>query len=354
MESAAQRLNIKDRYLTLWIFLAMAAGIALGALAPGVADAAGAISVGTTNIPLALCMMLMLYPPLAKVDYRRLPQVLRDRKALGLMLLFCALIGPLLMFLLATIFLRDDPGYLRGLILIGIAPCIAMVIVWNGLAGGDTDLCAGFVAVNAVLQMLLYGPVAWLFLSKGTALVGVAGADVALGAGDVAGTVLLYLGVPFCAGAAGRFVLERTRGRKWYEEEYLPKISPLSFAALLATIVLMFSLKGQRIVELPLDAARIALPLIIYFAAMFFGSFFCAHAAGLAYERCTSVAFTAAGNNFELAIAVAAATFGLGSEEAFAAVIGPLIEVPTLILLVNAAHAFERRLAWPKTEADAQ
>lgn len=353
MESAVQKLSFKDRYLTVWIFLAMAGGIALGALAPGLSAAIGAISVGTANIPLAICMMLMLYPPLAKADLRRLPQVLHDRKALGLMLLFCAIIGPTLMFLLATIFLRDDPGYMRGLILIGIAPCIAMVIVWNGLAGGDVDLCAGFVAVNALLQLLFYAPAAWLFLSEGTRLVGVSGTELSLGMADVAGTILLYLGIPFAAGALGRAVLERVHGRKWYEEKYLPRISPVSFAALLATIVLMFSLKGQRIVELPLDAVRIAIPLIIYFAAMFLGSFFAAHAQGLSYERCASVAFTAAGNNFELAIAVAAATFGLGSEEAFAAVIGPLIEVPTLVMLVNAARMFERRLSWPK-RVDAQ
>lgn len=343
----AARLGVRDRLLTLWIFLAMAAGILLGAVAPSVSDVLNSISVGTTNIPLAVCMMLMLYPPLAKVRYAELPRVFRNVRALGLMLLFCAVIGPLLMFALATTFLRDQPDYMTGLILIGIAPCIAMVIVWNGLAGGDTEWCAGFVAVNAILQVLLYGPMAWLFATQLTALVGAPVVTVSLSAGDVAGTVLFYLGIPFAAGALGRLLLERVKGCDWYDNVFLPRVSPISFAALLATIVLMFSLKGRQIVQLPLDAVRIAIPLVIYFAVMFFSSFAAAHAVGFAYPQTSAIAFTATGNNFELAIAVAVATFGLGSGEAFAAVVGPLIEVPSLILLVNAALAMHRRLSWP-------
>jgi ACR3 family arsenite transporter len=342
---------VRDRLLTLWIFLAMAAGILLGAVAPGVSDALNSISVGTTNIPLAICMMLMLYPPLAKVRYAELPRVFRNVRALGLMLLFCAVIGPLLMFVLATTFLRDQPDYMTGLILIGIAPCIAMVIVWNGLAGGDTEWCAGFVAVNAILQVLLYGPMAWLFAMQLTALVGAPVVTVSLSVGDVAGTVLFYLGIPFAAGALGRLLLEHAKGRDWYEDVFLPHVSPISFVALLATIVLMFSLKGRQIVQLPLDAVRIAIPLVIYFVVMFFTSFAVAHGAGFSYPHTTAIAFTATGNNFELAIAVAVATFGLGSGEAFAAVVGPLIEVPSLILLVNAALAMRRRLSWPEGAA---
>ncbi|RHD72871.1 arsenical-resistance protein [Olsenella sp. AM30-3LB] len=347
----AARLGVRDRLLTLWIFLAMAAGILLGAVAPGVSDALNSISVGTTNIPLAICMMLMLYPPLAKVRYAEFPRVFRNVRALGLMLLFCAVIGPLLMFVLATTFLRDQPDYMTGLILIGIAPCIAMVIVWNGLAGGDTEWCAGFVAVNAILQVLLCGPMAWLFATQLTALVGAPVVTVSLSAGDVARTVLLYLGIPFAAGALGRLLLEHAKGRDWYEVVFLPHVSPISFVALLATIVLMFSLKGRQIVQLPLDAVRIAIPLVIYFVVMFFTSFAVAHGAGFSYPHTTAIAFTATGNNFELAIAVAVATFGLGSGEAFAAVVGPLIEVPSLILLVNAALAMRRRLAWPEGAA---
>lgn len=347
----AARLGVRDRLLTLWIFLAMAAGILLGAVAPGVSDALNSISVGTTNIPLAICMMLMLYPPLAKVRYAELPRVFRNVRALGLMLLFCAVFGPLLMFVLATTFLRDQPDYMTGLILIGIAPCIAMVIVWNGLAGGDTEWCAGFVAVNAVLQVLLYGPMAWLFATQLTALVGAPVVTVSLSAGDVAGTVLFYLGIPFAAGALGRLLLEHAKGCDWYEDVFLPHVSPVSFVALLATIVLMFSLKGRQIVQLPLDAVRIAIPLVIYFVVMFFTSFAVAHGVRFSYPHTTAIAFTATGNNFELAIAVAVATFGLGSGEAFAAVVGPLIEVPSLILLVNAALAMRRRLSWPECAA---
>lgn len=344
---AASRLGMRDRLLTLWIFLAMAAGIALGAIAPGVADALNSVAVGTTNVPLAVCMMLMLYPPLAKVRYSELPRVFRNGRALALMLLFCAVVGPLLMFTLATTLLEDHPDYMTGLILIGIAPCIAMVIVWNGLAGGDAEYCAGFVAVNAILQVLLYGPLAWLYATRLTALVGAPVVAVSLSVGDVAGTVLFYLGIPFAAGALGRLALEHAKGREWYEGVFLPRVSPVSFVALLATIVLMFSLKGRQIVQLPLDAVRIAIPLVIYFAVMFFASFAVAHATGFPYPQTSAIAFTATGNNFELAIAVAVATFGLGSGEAFAAVVGPLIEVPSLILLVNAATAMRRRLSWP-------
>lgn len=316
-EGVGARLGVKDRLLTLWIFLAMAAGIALGAVTPGVSNALNAVSVGTTNVPLAVCMMLMLYPPLAKVRYAELPKVFRNVRALGL-------------------------------ILIGIAPCIAMVIVWNGLAGGDAEWCAGFVAVNAILQVLLYGPMAWLFATRLTTLVGAPSVSVSLSVGDVAGTVAFYLGIPFAAGALGRLVLERLKGRDWYEGTFLPRVSPVSFVALLATIVLMFSLKGQQIVHLPLDTVRIAVPLVIYFVVMFFCSFVLAHATGFTYPQTSAIAFTATGNNFELAIAVAVATFGLASGEAFAAVVGPLIEVPSLILLVNAALAMRRRMSWPR------
>ena len=347
-EGVGSRLGVKDRLLTPWIFLAMAAGIALGAVAPGVSGALNAVSVGITNVPLAVCMMLMLYPPLAKVRYSELPKVFRNVRALGLMLLFCAVVGPLLMFLLATTFLRDQPECMTGLILIGIAPCIAMVIVWNGLAGGDAEWCAGFVAVNAILQVLLYGPMAWLFATRLTTLVGAPSVSVSLSVGDVAGTVAFYLGIPFAAGALGRLAIERLMGREWYEGTYLPRVSPISFAALLATIVLMFSLKGQQIVHLPLDPVRIAVPLVIYFVVMFFCSFVLVHAAGFGYPQTSAIAFTATGNNFELAIAVAVATFGLASGEAFAAAVGPLIEVPSLILLVNAALAMRRRMSWPR------